>query len=68
MKYIDDLSRRRNAPRLAIFEKIDKIIMEKPIEIWDEVPTDSSKTLTIISTEQKSVNAKGICRYKLLGC
>lgn len=42
LKYIDDLSRRRNASRLAIFEKIDQIVAEKPVETWDEVPSDSS--------------------------
>ncbi len=42
LNFIEKLSRRKNKPRLKIFAKIDEIVAQKPPEIWDEVPTDSS--------------------------
>jgi len=42
LEFVEKLARRKGKSRLLIFEKIDEIVAEKPLEIWDEVPTDSS--------------------------
>ncbi len=40
--FVEKLAQRKGQKRLRIFEKIDEIVAEKPREIWDELPTDSS--------------------------
>lgn len=40
--FVEKLEQRKIHKRLRIFEKIDEIVAEKPAEIWDALPTDSS--------------------------
>lgn len=42
LSFVEKLAQRKTQKRLRIFEKIDEIVAEKPGEIWDELPTDSS--------------------------
>lgn len=42
LKFAENLASGTQPRRLPIFEEIDAIVKEVPLEAWDELPTDGS--------------------------